>query len=75
MNKFRCEVTGIGENTWSSNGKDYDTIEAAEAALDSLADRWFGFDRSRIVPSDTPRGQKVSDTDVLYQNLKAGNYV
>jgi len=69
--KFRADVAGVRENVWSTNAKEYDTEEEAKAALDSLADRWFGFDLSRVVPSTTPRNQPVDmQNDVIYQNMR-----
>ena len=69
--KFRADVAGVRENTWSTNAKEYDTEEEAKAALDSLADRWFGFDLSRVVPSTTPTNQPVDmQNDVIYQNMR-----
>lgn len=70
MKQYRCDVTGINENVWSSNGVKYDSIEAAQEALDSLSGRWFGYDRSRIVPADTPLNEPVKADDVLYQNFR-----
>ena len=69
--KYRADVAGIRENTWSTNAKEYDTEEEAKAALDNLASRWFGFDLSRVVPSTTPRNQPVDmQNDVIYQNMR-----
>lgn len=69
--KYRAEVTGIKENTWSSNGVEFDTPEQAQKWLDDLSGRWYGYDLGRVVPVDTPRGQQVNlDKDVIYQNFR-----
>ena len=69
--KYRADVAGIRENVWSTNAKEYDTEEEAKAALDNLADRWFGFDMSRVVPTTTPRNQPVDmQNDIIYQNFR-----
>ena len=69
--KYRADVAGVRENTWSTNAKEYDTEEEAKAAIDNLASRWFGFDLSRVVPSTTPRNQPVDmQNDVIYQNMR-----
>ena len=69
--KYRCDVAGIGENTWSSNGMEYDSQADAEKALNDLSGRWFGYDLSRIVPSTTPMHEPVNiETDELYQNFR-----
>jgi hypothetical protein len=70
--KFRTEVAGIGENVWSTNGKEYDTPEEAKKWLDGLSDRWFGYDLSRVVPVDTPERQPVEKTDDFYQKFRSG---
>ena len=69
--KYRADVTGVRENVWSTNAKEYNTEEEAKAALDNLASRWFGFDMSRVVPTTTPTGQPVDlQNDVIYQNFR-----
>lgn len=69
--KFRAEVTGKGENVWSNNAIEYNTEEEAKKWLDGLADRWFGYDMSRVVPVTTPPRQPVDmEKDVLYQNFR-----
>jgi hypothetical protein len=69
--KFRADVAGVRENTWSTNAKEYNTEEEAKAALDNLASRWFGFDLSRVVPSTTPTNQPVDlQNDIIYQNFR-----
>jgi len=68
--KYRAEVVGTGENTWSTNAKEYNTEEEAKAWLDGLSGRWFGYDMSRVVPTTTPRGQPVDiKNDNIYQNF------
>ena len=69
--KFRAEVTGTGENRWSTNGIEYDTEEQAKQWLNRLSDRWFGYDMSRVVPTTTPKGQPVDlANDDIYQNFR-----
>ena len=71
MSKFRAEVTGIREMTWSCNSLEYDTPQEAEAWLKGLAGRWTGYDMSRVVPVDTPMNQPVNfDTDTFFQNFR-----
>lgn len=71
MKKFRAEVAGIMENTWSSNGVEFDSIEQAKEWLDKLSGRWFGYDLGRVVSVDIPRGEKVNiETDDIYQNFR-----
>jgi hypothetical protein len=38
---------------------DYDTRAEAEAWLDGLRMRWFGYDMARVVTIDTPRNQPI----------------
>ena len=69
--KYRAEVTGVKENTWSGNGMEYDTEEEAKKWLDGLANRWFGYDMGRVVPITTPRNQPVDmQNDIIYQNFR-----
>lgn len=71
MEKFRAEVTGIKEMSWSGNSIEYDTPEEAKKWLDGLAGRWTGFDMSRVVPVSTPISQPVDfETQELYQNFR-----
>ncbi len=69
--KYRAEVTGIGENRWSTNAMEYDTEQQAKEWLDGLSGRWFGYDLSRVVPTTTPKDQPVDMmNDVIYQNFR-----
>jgi hypothetical protein len=69
--KYRAEVAGVRENTWSTNAKEYNTEEEAKAWLDDLSGRWFGYDMSRVVPITTPTKQPVDiKNDVIYQNFR-----
>jgi len=72
MSKFRTEITGKGENIWSTNGIEYETEEEAKKWLDGLSSRWFGYDLSRVVPVETPKGQQVdmSQKETFYQNYR-----
>jgi hypothetical protein len=68
---FRAEVTGAGENVWSTNAIEYNTEEEAKKWLDGLSGRWFGYDMSRVVPSSVPKGQPVNlQSDIIYQNFR-----
>jgi hypothetical protein len=68
---FRAEVTGMGENVWSTNAIEYNTEEEAKKWLDNLSGRWFGYDMSRVVPSSVPKGQPVDmENDIIYQNFR-----
>jgi hypothetical protein len=70
-NKFRAEVTGKGENVWSTNAMEYDTEEEAKQWLDGLSGRWFGYDMGRVVPASTPKNQPVDmQNDIIYQNFR-----
>ncbi len=68
--KYRADVAGIGENRWSNNSKEYDTPEEAKKWLDGLASRWFGYDLSRVVPTDTPVNEPVDMNGEFYQNFR-----
>lgn len=69
--KFRAEVAGIRESVWSKNGVEYDTEKEAKDWLDVLAQRWMGYDLSRVVPVDTPIEQRVDlEKDIIYQNFR-----
>lgn len=69
--KFRAEVTGKGENVWSTNAMEYNTEQEAKDWLDGLSGRWFGYDMSRVVPVSIPKGQPVDmENDVIYQNFR-----
>lgn len=69
--KFRAEVTGKGENVWSTNAKEFNTPEEAKEWLDNLSSRWFGYDMGRVVPTTTPKGQPVDlANDDIYQNFR-----
>ena len=69
--KYRAEVTGIGENVWSTNAMEYNTEEEAKQWLDGLSGRWFGYDMGRVVPTSTPTGQPVDlQNDIIYQNFR-----
>lgn len=69
--KYRAEVAGIGENTWSTNAIEYDTPEEAKKWLDDLSGKWFGYDMSRVVPIPTPRGEEINRvSNEIYQNFR-----
>ena len=68
--KYRTEIAAIGENRWSNNEIEYDTIGEAQTWLNGLANRWFGYDLSRIVPVDTPKNEPVKPTDEFYQKFR-----
>ena len=69
--KYRAEVTGLGEDVWSTNSMTYDTIEEAKQWLDGLSMRWFGYDMSRVVDTNTPDREKVDIvTQEIYQNFR-----
>lgn len=66
--KFRAEITGVGEDQWSNNACEYDTEQQAKEWLDNLT--WTGYDRSRIVPVSTPTRERFSTSNILYQNYR-----
>ena len=71
MKKYRAEVCAVGENVWSSNAMEYDNPSEAYEWLDGLKSRWFGYNLSRVVSSDTPRNQPLDlEKDVIYQNYR-----
>jgi len=49
---YKVWILGVGENTWATNGRDFDTIEAARNYGNDLLSRWFGADRFAILPLD-----------------------
>lgn len=72
MSKFRADVAGKGENRWSNNGMEYDTEEEVKKWLDNLSMRWFAYDLSRVVPTETPKNEVIDMTkkDTFYQNFR-----
>jgi hypothetical protein len=69
--KYRADVTGINESSWSTNGVEFNSEEQTKRYLDGLAERWFGFDMSRVVPVDTPKHQPVDfENHIFYQNCR-----
>lgn len=68
---YRAEVAGVGENVWSGNAVQHESIESAQKYLSNLATRWFGFDMSRVVPVNTPLRETVNKEDKnIYQNFR-----
>lgn len=61
--KYRFDVQGVGENVWSSNGKEYDTPAEANAAARELGSRWMGIESYRVVTVDTPRNETVKSEE------------
>jgi len=71
MVKYRTEVLGVGEDTWSSNNVEYKTKKEAMKWLDDLRMRWFGYDVARVVPVSTPKDQKFNPSkDIVYQDFR-----
>jgi hypothetical protein len=71
MKKYRAEVCAVNENVWSSNAMEYNSPSQAYEWLDGLRNRWFGYNLSRVVSSDTPRNQPLDlEKDVIYQNYR-----
>lgn len=69
--KYRAEVAGRGEDTWSTNAMEYNTPEEAQEWLDNLKMRWFGYDMARVVPVSTPARERVDPSDpTIYQNFR-----
>lgn len=48
---FQIWVLGTGERLWATNGKQYDTQEAAQEAANDLWGRWFGAENIAVVPT------------------------
>ena len=68
--KYRAEIAAVGENVWSNNAMEYDSIEEVAEWLDGLSMRWFGYDMSRIVNTETPKNQEITPFDITYQNFR-----
>ena len=68
--KYRADIAARGENVWSNNAMEYETVEEVKAWLDDLSLRWYGYDMSRIVSADTPKNEEITPFDVLYQNFR-----
>lgn len=72
--KFKVQVTGVGEYTWSENSLSFDTEEEAKAYADDLMGRWMGADMARVVPVSTPRGASVeADDPAVVVNYRTGS--
>jgi hypothetical protein len=59
--KWRVDCQGTGENIWSSNGLEYDDSFKAVAYAKDLYSRWMGMVAWRVVPTSTPRQERVID--------------
>jgi hypothetical protein len=71
MEKFRAEITAIGENVWSTNAMVFNTYEEAKEWLIGLSRRWFGCDMGRVVTDDIPKNQAVNlEEDELIFNFR-----
>lgn len=68
--KYRTDIGGLKENVWSNNAMEYNSIEEAKYYLDGLANRWFGYDLSRIVTTDVPKNQPIDMNGEFYQNFR-----
>lgn len=68
--KYRADIAAINEDVWSNNAMEYDSIEECKAWLDGLASRWFGYDMSRIVTTDTPKNEQILPSHKTYQNYR-----
>ena len=69
--KYRAEVLGTGETKWSTNLRVFDSKEEAHQWLLDLADRWFGFDVSRVVEESVPKGQEYERLDnQIFQHFR-----
>lgn len=60
--KFRVDIQVVEESIWSSNEIEFDTKEEAETYAKDLRSRWMGMDKWRVVPSSTPRGEKINES-------------
>ena len=69
--KFRADIAGIRETNWSNNAMEYNTEQEAKDWLDNLSMRWTGYDLSRVVPTNTPKGEPIDMVNnVIYQNFR-----
>lgn len=69
--KWRADVAGVRETVWSNNAIVYNTPEEVKKWLDKLSTRWSGYDMSRVVPSQTPTGERIDMNDPdIYQNYR-----
>jgi hypothetical protein len=59
--KWRVDVQGVGENNWSSNGLEYPDAFKASAYARDLYSRWTGMSAWRVVPTTTPKQERVLD--------------
>lgn len=49
---YKVWVLGVGENTWATNGLDFESIDEAKAYGNDLLSRWFGADKFEMLPMD-----------------------
>jgi len=68
--RYRADIAARGENVWSNNAMEYETMEEVKAWLDDLSLRWYGYDMSRIVSADTPKNEQVLPEQKVYQNFR-----
>ncbi len=69
--KYRADVAGINEATWSNNAMEYDTPEEVKEWLKGLSSRWFGYDMARVVSTNTPKGEAIDKNDEsIFQNFR-----
>lgn len=61
--KFRVDVGGVGENSWSTNSMRFDTEEEGVKYAKNLLGRWYGADIARVVPESTPSREKIDLQD------------
>jgi hypothetical protein len=69
--RYRAEVTGVGETSWSNNAMTYETKQEAKDWLDGLAFRWTGYDAGRVVEDTVEKGEAFDESDErIYQNFR-----
>jgi hypothetical protein len=61
--RYEVEVADGSPSVWYTNALRFDTVEEAEAAALSHADRWILVVKARVVTDDTPMKEAVDETD------------
>ena len=47
---YKVWILGVGERTYATNGRDFDTIEEARKYGNDLLSRWYGADSFVVLP-------------------------
>lgn len=69
--KYRAEITGVGEMKWSTNAMKFATEDEAKSWASDLSCRWTGMDAARVVPDSTPMDESFDAADpAIFFNVK-----